>query len=87
MSDLQETNVKVRAKSSDRISKKRLNLDLTPDSYALLEKLANDSGRSMADVLRIGLALYSLADDEAQKGNSLGIVRDNEVLKEIVRAM
>jgi hypothetical protein len=87
MSDLQEKNVKTKAKPSEKISKKRLNLDLTPDSYALLEKLANDSGRTMADVLRIGLALYSLADEEAQKGNSLGIIRDDQVLKEIVRAM
>jgi Ribbon-helix-helix protein, copG family len=87
MPDLQESNVETKAKSPDRTPRKRLNLDLTPDSYALLQKLADDSGRSMSDVLRIGLALYSIADEEAQKGRSLGVIKDKEVIKEIVTAI
>jgi len=64
--------------------RKRLNLDLTPEAYELLERLAKDSGKNMTDVLRTGLALYGIAQDEAKKGRSLGIVKDDKVIKEIL---
>lgn len=65
-------------------AKKRLNLELTQDNYDLLQKLANESGKNMADVLRTGLALYGLAQEEGQKGRSLAVVEDDKVLKQIV---
>jgi hypothetical protein len=68
----------------ERPKRKRLNLDLAPDAYALLEKLARDSGKNMADVLRTGLALYGIAQEEARKGRSLGVVQDDKVIKQIV---
>lgn len=64
--------------------RKRLNLDLTPEAYELLQKLANESGKNMAEVLRTGLALYGIAQEESKKGRSLGVVKDDEVIKEIV---
>jgi hypothetical protein len=64
--------------------RKRLNLDLTPDAYELLQKLAEASGKNMADVLRTGLALYGIAQEETKKGRSLGIVEGEKVVKEIV---
>jgi hypothetical protein len=64
--------------------RKRLNLDLTPEAYDLLQKLAEESGKNMADVLRTGLALYGIAQEESKKGRSLGIVEDDKVIKEIV---
>jgi hypothetical protein len=64
--------------------RKRLNLDLSPDAYDLLQKLADESGKNMADVLRTGLALYGIAQDERKKGRSLGVVNDDKVVKEIV---
>lgn len=71
---------------SDRthFNRKRLNLDLTPEAYALLQELARTSGTSMAEVLRTGLALYGIAQDERKKGRSLGIVNGSAVIKEIV---
>lgn len=66
------------------IKRKRLNLDLTPEAYALLQKLANESGKNMADVLRTGLALYGIAYEESKKGNDLAIVRDEKIIKQIV---
>jgi len=66
------------------VKRKRLNLDLTPEAYELLQKLAAASGKNMADVLRTGLALYGIAQEETQKGRSLGIVKDDKVIKEIV---
>jgi hypothetical protein len=64
--------------------RKRLNLDLTPEAYELLQKLADESGKNMADVLRTGLALYGIAQEESKKGRSLGVVQDDKVIKQIV---
>ena len=64
--------------------RKRLNLDLTPEAYELLQRLADTSGKNMADVLRTGLALYNIAQEESKKGRSLGVVQDDKVIKEIV---
>ena len=65
-------------------AKKRLNLDLTPEAYELLQKLSNESGKNMADVLRTGLALYGIAQEEEQKGRNLAVVEDEKVIKQIV---
>lgn len=65
-------------------TKKRLNLTLSEDAYDLLQELSDASGRNMADVLRAGLALYGIAADAAKEGNSLGIVHDDTVKKELV---
>jgi hypothetical protein len=70
--------------TKDPTKRKRLNLDLTPEAYELLQKLAEESGKNMADVLRTGLALYGIAQEESKKGRSLGIVEDDKVIKEIV---
>jgi len=65
-------------------SKKRLNLDLTVEAYTLLQKIADESGKNMADILRTGLALYGIAQQEGKQGRSLAIVEGDEVKKEIV---
>ena len=65
-------------------NRKRLNLDLSPDAYEMLQKLAEESGKNMAEVLRTGLALYGIAQDEKQKGRSLGVVKGDQVVKELV---
>jgi ABC-type amino acid transport system permease subunit len=64
--------------------RKRLNLDLSPEAYDLLQSLSDESGKNMAEVLRTGLALYGIAQEEKKKGRSLGVVEDERVVKEIV---
>lgn len=64
--------------------RKRLNLDLTPEAYDLLRKLSDESGKNMADVLRTGLALYGIAQEEREKGRDLAVVEDEKVVKQIV---
>ncbi|ESA32759.1 ribbon-helix-helix copg family [Leptolyngbya sp. Heron Island J] len=65
--------------------RKRLNLDLTPEAYDLLKKLSEESGKNMADVLRTGLALYGIAQEEGAKGRDLAVIDENEkVVKQIV---
>lgn len=70
--------------TKDPAKRKRLNLDLTPEAYDLLQKLADASGKNMADVLRTGLALYGIAQEESKEGRSLGVVEDDKVIKEIL---
>ena len=69
---------------SQKVQRKRLNLDLTPEAYELLQTVSNESGKNMADVLRTGLALYGIALEEQKEGRRLGIVKDEKVIKEIV---
>ncbi|MCU0549153.1 MAG: hypothetical protein MUC48_07380 [Leptolyngbya sp. Prado105] len=64
--------------------RKRLNLDLSPEAYDLLQSLSDESGKNMAEVLRTGLALYGIAREEKKRGRSLGVVEDDRVVKEIV---
>lgn len=71
------------AKSSPK-QRKRLNLDLSPEAYELLQKLSDESGKNMADVLRTGLALYGIASEEKEKGHSLSISQDDKIIKEIL---
>ncbi len=72
-------------KSSASVTRRRrLNLDLTPDAYELLQTLAEESGKNMSDVLRTGLALYGIAQEETKKNRSLGIVQGDRVIKQIV---
>jgi hypothetical protein len=64
--------------------RKRLNLDLAPTAYALLQKLATETDKNMADVLRTGLALYGIAHDANSRGQGLGIIEGDKVIKEII---
>ena len=66
------------------MKKKRLNLELSPEAYELLQQLANSSGKNMADILRAGIALYNIAEEAKGKGRSLGVVEEDKVIKEIV---
>jgi hypothetical protein len=51
----------------------------------VLQKLSERSGKSMAEVLRTGLALHGIATEETSKGRSLAIVNaSNQIIKEIL---
>lgn len=79
-----KTSKKSNAAGSSARPKKRLNLDLTPEAYELLQKLAGESGKNMAEVLRTGLALYGISQEEEKKGRNLAVVEDDKVIKQIV---
>jgi hypothetical protein len=65
-------------------SKKRLNLDLAFAAYELLQKLSRDTDKNMADVLRTGLALYGIAYEARTRGQGIGIIEKDKVVKEII---
>lgn len=64
--------------------RKRLNLDLTPEAYELLQKLSDESGRNMADVLKTGLSQYGIVQEEKLKDRDFAVVKDDKVIKQIV---
>ena len=65
-------------------NRKRLNLDLSPEAFDMLQKLAEESGKNMTEVVKTGIAIYKVAQEEKQKGRSLGVVKDDQVVKELV---
>ncbi|MCU0548896.1 MAG: hypothetical protein MUC48_06065 [Leptolyngbya sp. Prado105] len=65
-------------------ARKRLNLDLSQEAYDLLQDLARDTGKNMAEILRTGLALYGIANEEKTIGRRLGVVEGERVIKEIL---
>lgn len=68
-----------------QISVKRLNLNLTEAAYADLEDIAQKSGRSMSEVLRLGLGLVKLALDEQRNRNRLVVADSNlRPIREVV---
>jgi len=64
--------------------RKRLSLELSPEAYQLLAKLAADSDKNMADVLRAGIALYDIAYQAKAKHQALCVAEGDEILKEIL---
>lgn len=63
----------------------RLNLVITKQLDAMLEKLADENGTNKSDILRKALALYEVASGAKEQGNKLGIFsKDRQVLTEII---
>jgi hypothetical protein len=84
MSTAQQTKTTSSASKGKTKEKKRLNLDLTPEAYELLQKLADESGKNMAEVLRTGLVLYGISQEEAKNGRSLAVAEGEKVITRIV---
>ena len=68
-------------------TRKRLNLDVTNAAYDLIQTLSRETAKSMADILRIGLALFGIAWEERKKDRKICICETQDgkdvVLKEI----
>jgi hypothetical protein len=58
-------------------------LDLTPDAYKLLQKLSKETGKNMTEVLRTGLALYGIAQEESRNGNTLAVTKGETIVTRI----
>lgn len=69
------------------VSTTRLNLKLPNAVFSELQTMSLESGRTMTEIVRIGLALAALAADEEKAGRKLAVVgTDGNVVKEIVFA-
>jgi hypothetical protein len=64
---------------------RRLNVNLPSKVADDLEKLANDSGRSMTEIVRTALGLVKIAQEVTDKDQKLIVTNsDGKPLKEIV---
>ena len=73
-------------KEEKTVTRKRLNLDLPINAYEQLLLLGRETGKNMAEILRIGLSIYFMAHEASKKGQSIGIIQGDKVIKEIVIA-
>ena len=67
-----------------KASLKRLNINLPESSYNQLQSLAQDSHRSMTDVVRTALGLVKVALEEEKKNRTLAVTAGDRIVKEIV---
>jgi hypothetical protein len=74
------------SKTTVKTDRKRLNLDLPMGSYEQLLELSQETGKNISEILRIGLAISLKANEANKKGQSLGIVQGDKVVKEIIIA-
>ncbi len=64
---------------------KRLSINLPADVFDELATLAEDSGRTMKEVIRIALGLAKVAIEETNGGNRIFIgTADGKILKQLV---
>jgi len=62
----------------------RINVNFSPNAYAILEDLANDKGTSMSEVLRDALAMEKYVEDTRREGGRILVERDGSI-RELVR--
>jgi len=67
-----------------RVETRKMSLNLPEEAYAQLKELANESHRSMTDVIRVGLGLVKIALQEERRDRSLAVVEDEEIVKQIL---
>lgn len=56
--------------------KKRLNLEVSAELYADVERMAAESGTSMANVFRVAFAVYIVCHKAKKEGRHVGLVDD-----------
>jgi len=64
--------------------KTRITLDLTPEMYSVLEKLARESGWTLAETLRRSVALFRAAQEARIRGDSICVVKDKQIKVELI---
>lgn len=66
------------------LKKERVNLRFDEKQRQTLERMADELSTTMSGVVATALSLLTVAIAEQKNGNSLGIVRDGKVIKEII---
>ena len=65
--------------------KKRLTLDFDPKAYEILTQLSDESGKTLAGVIRSAVALYAITQAEEKNNNRLAVVdASGKPVKEII---
>ena len=71
-------------REDDQKKKTRFTLDLAPDEYEALEELAQKSNIPKSQAARKAIALLSLVSRIVDEGYEIGVIKNGEVVKEIV---
>jgi hypothetical protein len=66
------------------VQKKRFSVELSLNAYDELQALAKKAGKNMIEVIRLGIALYTIAVEEKDNGRKIAVVQGDKVIKEIV---
>lgn len=61
-----------------------LNVQFNPKQAAALSAMAAELGTTKTNVIRLALTLFLFAQREKKAGNSIGVVRGDVVLREVV---
>jgi Arc/MetJ-type ribon-helix-helix transcriptional regulator len=56
----------------------RMSVNLSPEMERLIEEKAQKDGITKAEVIRRAFALLQVSENEKKKGNSIGIISENE---------
>lgn len=62
----------------------KFTVSLSSDIDNRLTEIANKEGITKSEAIRRAMALFSMAEKEKEKGNSLGILRENPDNHEVV---
>jgi hypothetical protein len=62
----------------------KLNVQFNDRQNKSLEEMAEELGTTKAGVLKTALALLEVALREKREGNSLGVIKGEKVMKEII---
>lgn len=73
------------SESGDGRKVHRFNVNFSEGAYRDLTNLAESTGRTMAQVLRDGIALVRFFDDEQRKGNHILVEKDGRVREVLFR--
>jgi hypothetical protein len=63
---------------------RRLNVTFSPSAYATLEKLADEKGKSMSEVLRDAIALEKWMTDAAKGGRKILVEHPDGKVRELI---
>jgi len=64
---------------------KRVNVNFSPSAYSTLEKLAEEKGKTMSEVLRDAIALEKWVTDLTKDGGAILVERPDGKVREIIR--
>jgi hypothetical protein len=63
----------------------RLSVDVSPQFYKMLDKMAEESHSSKSDILKKSVVLMNVALDEGKKGHQVGIIdKDDKLITKII---
>jgi Ribbon-helix-helix protein, copG family len=69
---------------SAKTTAKKINVNFSPDAYAVLENLAEAKGKTMSEVLRDAIALEKWFAQTTKEGGRILVERPDGKVREIV---